>query len=253
MLSSQKLGRGVFLFLGCCLVPIVWIAIKTQLGVSDLYLPSPLAVLRAAGDIRPSIFTHVLYTASRLIIGYSVGVVLGIALTLLMFRSLTWTSMLLPSVQSLRAVPAAALVPFFLLWFGFSEIGRYLLVVGAVAFNIAIAGLEVLAHTPENHRAVFHSFGLSARRLTLRYALPRVLEAILPTLRFSLALAIGAVTVSELLGSQVGLGYLIQSGRSTFSLDVIFLSTILLGVLAAATDGALTVFWNGLVSWKAKQ
>jgi ABC-type nitrate/sulfonate/bicarbonate transport system permease component len=74
-----------------------------------------------------------------------------------------------------------------------------------------VAGLELVAHAPENHKAFFHSFGLTPRKLTFRYALPRILEGILPTLRFSLALAIGAVTVSEVLGSQVGLGYLIQS------------------------------------------
>jgi ABC-type nitrate/sulfonate/bicarbonate transport system permease component len=158
----------------------------------------------------------------------------------------------MPSIQSLRAVPAAAAVPFFLLWFGFSEWGRYLLVLMAVALNVAVAATQILGQHSNAHATFFASFGLKPGRLTIRYCLPRVLEDLLPTLRYSLALAVGAVTVSELLGSQIGLGYLIQTARLTFSLDLLFLVMISLGVLATLFDSGLQRLWDHLVFWRPR-
>jgi ABC-type nitrate/sulfonate/bicarbonate transport system permease component len=60
----------------------------------------------------------------------------------------------------------------------------------------------------------------------------------------------GVIIVSELLGSQIGLGYLIQNARSTFSMHVIFLATIILGVLNATLDQILTRVWTKLVYWR---
>jgi len=235
---------------GAFALPLVWITIKYGLGVSDRYLPSPLAVLQAVQDIQPNVWIHLAFTSLRLGIGFVLGIVVGVFVALLMIRSSAWQWFLTPIIQALRPVPAAAVVPFFLLWFGFSEWGRYLLVVTAIAFNIAVAAWQILQDIPDNHNAFFHSFKLKPGQLLWRYVLPRIVEGILPTLRFSLALAIGAVTISELLGSQVGLGYLIQTSRSTFSLNVLFLAAILLGILSALADMLLVILWRYLTFWK---
>lgn len=245
--------RAIFAIGGGLSLVILWIAIKHLLGVSDRYLPSPMAVLQAVRDLEPPIWMHAAFTATRLVIGFCLGLALGLLLALIMARWQSARAYFTPILQSLRPIPAAAMVPFFLLWFGFSEWGRYLLVVTAIGFNIAIAAIQVLQHTPQSHQAFFHSFALSPGRLTWAYCLPRILEGILPTLRFSLVVAIGAVTVSELLGSQVGLGYIIQTSRSTFSLHALFLAAILLGILSATMDGLLLLVWRWLVYWRRSQ
>jgi ABC-type nitrate/sulfonate/bicarbonate transport system permease component len=150
----------------------------------------------------------------------------------------------------MRSVPAVAIVPFFLLWFGFAETGRLLLVVTGIAFNIAIATHQILKDVPEKHRILFKSFGVCGSNLVRHYSVPRILESLLPTLRFSLSTAMGVVIVSELLGSQIGLGYLIQTARNTFSMHVIFLATILLGVLNGAMDFIVTRLWSRAVYWR---
>jgi ABC-type nitrate/sulfonate/bicarbonate transport system permease component len=60
----------------------------------------------------------------------------------------------------------------------------------------------------------------------------------------------GVVIVSELLGSQVGLGYLMQTARSTFSMHVIFLAMIMLGALNALVDVTVTRLWSRSVYWR---
>jgi ABC-type nitrate/sulfonate/bicarbonate transport system permease component len=248
--DAISMKRFAFALAGALSMVAVWVLVKHGLGISDRYLPGPLAVLQAFGDLKPPAWVHLGFTATRLIVGFILGTAIGILLALLMAR--TWIARwyLTPILQSLRPIPAAAMVPFFLLWFGFSEWGRYLLVVAAIGFNVAIASIQILASSLPAHDAFFHSFSLAPGKLTWSYCLPRILESLLPTLRFSLVVAVGAVTVSELLGSQVGLGYVIQTSRSTFSLHVLFLAAILLGLLSAATDGLLLLAWRWIIYWR---
>jgi len=166
------------------------------------------------------------------------------------FKSKILARILAPMLDSMRAIPAIAIIPFFLLWFGFSEVGRILLVVTGIAFNIAIATYQVLKEIPEKHEILFKSFNIAPSALTRDYIVPRVLETLLPTVRFSLATAMGVVIASELLGSQIGLGYLMQTARNTFSMHVIFLCTILLGLLNAIVDMVVTRSWTRAVYWR---
>lgn len=236
--------------LGLVLVPAIWILLKQFDLVSDRYLPSPQAVLRACFEVDPNIISHTGFTAMRLVSGFVSGVATGIMLGIAINRSSVLHKLLSPILNSMRAVPAIAIVPFFILWFGFSEWGKILLVVTGIAFNIAIATSQILSEMPEKHKILFKSFNIDPGSMLFDYTLPRLLETLLPTIRFSLSTAMAVVIVSELLGSQIGLGYLVQTARSTFSMHVIFLATIILGLLNALLDFALTKAWTRAVYWR---
>jgi len=235
---------------GIILVPALWWFATNVLKVSPRYLPSISSVAGAWIGLNPTIGSHFGATTLRLMIGFTFGTITGVGLALATARYKWLDSLLFPTINSMRAVPAAAIVPFFLLWFGFSEVGRYLLATIAVAFNVAVAAREILNQKISSHEAFFQSFKVAPASLTFRYALPRIAEGLLPTLRYSLALALGAVTVSELLGSQIGMGYLLQTARSTFSFHLLFLSMILLGILSVIADFCLCLLWKRLIYWR---
>lgn len=209
--------------IGFVLVPAIWISLKYFGHISDRYLPSPIDVIRAASEIDPNLLIHTSFTAARLVFGFLAGTLAGIILGICIYNSKLLAKLINPAIDAMRSVPAIAIVPFFILWFGFSETGRILMVVTGIAFNIAVATYQALNDMPEKHKILFKSFGISPRSLTKEYVLPRLMETLLPTVRFSLSTAIGVVIASELLGSQIGLGYLMQTARSTFSMHVIFL------------------------------
>lgn len=251
--NNTKNGKAlslVFTVVGFLLVPAIWIGLKEIGHVSDRYLPAPMDVVTAAIEIDPNIIVHVAYTACRLVVGFLLGTAAGIGMGIFVFNSKLFSRLISPMLDSMRSIPAIATVPFFILWFGFSEQGRILMVVVGIAFNIAIATFQALSDMPEKHKILFRSFHISPRSLTMAYVFPRILETLLPTIRFSLSTAIGVVIASELLGSQVGLGYLIQTSRSTFSMHAIFLATIMLGILNALFDFMLTRLWNKAVYWR---
>jgi ABC-type nitrate/sulfonate/bicarbonate transport system permease component len=233
------------------LVPLlIWILIKVAFKVSDRYLPSPLAVVTAFRDIEPSIILHAGVTVIRLVVGGVAGVTVGIGGAILMYHRPTVGKLLTPTVQALRSVPPVATVPFFLLWFGFDETGKFILILLGIGLNVLVAAHQILVEMPDKHRVALLSFGYSPRSFPFIVSLPLILERILPSLRTSLSIAFGVVLVAELLGSQLGLGYVIQTSRTTYAIHVIFLVALVLGFLNVALDRILTLLWNHLVYWR---
>ncbi|BCX46912.1 ABC transporter permease [Haloferula helveola] len=153
-------------------------------------------------------------------------------------------------VNALRAVPPIAMVPFFLLWFGFSEWGKILLLTAGLGLNVFVAIADKLESPDRDATIMFKSFDIEPRTLVSQYWFQATLEGLLPTLRFGLAMAIGVALVAEMLGSQTGLGHVIQISRATFSMDVIFLAAAILGTITVAFDRLLIVFWRHLIYWK---
>jgi ABC-type nitrate/sulfonate/bicarbonate transport system permease component len=228
---------------------VVWVSIKYAFRISDRFLPGPIQVITGFRDIQPSILIQSGATLLRLIQGGVAGTILGLAIAIFVYDRSAISRLLLPSVQAFRSIPAIATVPFFLLWFGFEEIGKFLLVCLGVGLNIFVAAYQILEEIPERYQIVMKSFGRSLRAFPISVLLPLVVERVLPTLRSSLSIAFGVVVVAELLGAQVGLGYLIQTSRTTYSIHVIFLATFILGFLNTVLDRLLIAFWTRLTYW----
>jgi taurine transport system permease protein len=242
----KRYMRGVLAFV---LLLLVWVAIKYVFGVSDRYFPSFSQVAVAIDDTGLRLIGDTAVTAARIVIGFTGGVVLGIAAALLCYR-VSILNLLMPSLNAIRAVPPVALIPFFLLWFGFSETGRFVLILVGLGVNIFIAAAQFLISPSEKDRILFMSYPVSAKTLVIPFWLPKIAEGLLPTLRFGLSTAVGLVVVAEMLGSQSGLGYLMQTSRATLSLHVILLATVILGLMTALFDSLLQRIWGAILFWR---
>lgn len=250
--SFKKLSGWVASIVGVLLLPTLWFYLHYVVKIGERFLPSPVRVYEAIFALHPSILVHTFDTVTRFIIGSLLGIIAGILIGFVLHRSTVARRLLMPSIQALRATPPVAVVPFFLLWFGFSDIGKYLLIVFGLGVSLAITTFQILENPPEKYRVFFKSFSLNPHGQTLSFSLPYVLQEILPTIRFCLSVAIGLVVVSEFLGSQTGLGYLIQTSRSTFSFHVIILANILLGAILVAVDWLTIRMWDTLLFWQKR-
>jgi ABC-type nitrate/sulfonate/bicarbonate transport system permease component len=237
-------------WIGAMLLLALWIGVKYGANVSDRYLPGPIKVISAVRDLEPSVVVHTAATSVRLLVGLIFGLIVGIGAAILLYSTPILDRLLMPSVQSLRSVPPIATVPFFLVWFGFSETGKLLLVLLGVGLNILVAAHQILIELPDKYIVAMLSFEHTAREYPIKVCLPAILQDLLPAIRTSLSVTFGVVIVSELLGSQVGLGYLIQTSRATYSMHVIFLVAFILGVLNVVLDRALVRLWSLLIFWK---
>jgi sulfonate transport system permease protein len=248
-LSVPRLKRGAYLCVAIVWVPALWVFLKYGLGVSDRYFPDPLAVVEAARRLGITLVFHSIFSVSRLIVGYAVGCLFGIFIGIYLFKYKPVKEVFSPGVHAIRAVPATAIVPFFILWFGFAELGKVLIIITGISLNLAISVLQILQNTPDKYRIAFHGYNMSSRTLPLRILLPFALEPLLPTMRFSLTVAVSLSVVAEYLGAQSGLAYLIQSARTTYSFEVLVLAATIFGLITWVMDRGIQALWRALVPW----
>lgn len=122
------------------LVPIALLAAwqtASSLGwLSNRVLPAPVDVARAAWALAQSgeLWTHVKVSASRALGGLAIGGGLGLLLGLVTGSSRLAETLLDSTVQMVRNIPALALIPLVILWFGIDESAKLFLIAVSVFF-----------------------------------------------------------------------------------------------------------------------
>ena len=248
--TGCSIKRFAYVTLAIAWMPALWIFVKYGMGVSDRYFPSPLSVIDTFRRLYVSVAFHSATSVARLIIGYVLSCLVGVTVGIYMYKFRSLEEIFAPGIHALRAVPSTATVPFFILWFGFSEQGKVLIIVVGLSLNLAVSVLQILHNVPEKYAIAFRGYQMEPKTLPIRILAAFAIESLLPTLRFSLTVAIGLVVVAEYLGAQSGLGYLIQSARTTYAFDILVLAAAIFGAITWAMDRAVQALWNVFVPWR---
>lgn len=233
---------------------LLWIVFTETGLVRGLILPAPSSIIAAALDIGPlELSKHTLATTGRVISGFFLGSYLGYqaGTRLAFFPKLNalWFGL----VETWRPVPAVALIPFFLLWFGPSELGRILIVVLGAALVTVVQAHDAVRAMPRELIRTSRSLGLTEKVLHQDIAQPYALSRLWPGLRIALALSFTLVIVSEFMGAPYGLGKLINFARLTVSTPVIMLGVIIIGIVAVGMDYCLRISRNFLIYWDSAE
>ncbi|WP_366763271.1 ABC transporter permease subunit, partial [uncultured Xylophilus sp.] len=124
------------------LVPLVLVSgwqIASSLGwLSARVLPAPFDVVKAAWTLAASgeLWTHMSVSAGRALAGLAIGGGLGLALGLLTGSVRFFETLLDSTIQMVRNIPALAMIPLVILWFGIDESAKLFLIAVSVFFPI---------------------------------------------------------------------------------------------------------------------
>jgi ABC-type nitrate/sulfonate/bicarbonate transport system permease component len=203
----------------------------------------------AAGDVGPTLAKHITATVFRICLGYGLGVLLGMSMGVLMQYNRIAHQLLDGIVETFRPVPTVAVVPFFILLFGFSETGKILVTVIGVGLMITVATVEAIERVPSAIIRWGLVMGLNRWKLFRFIILPAAWPEMRGGMRLAMALAITLVIVSEFMGATYGLGYLISVSKVTLTTSTLFLAIIILGWIGWAFDRLLRFIFNRTTAW----
>ena len=149
----------------------------------------------------------------------------------------------------LRYIPASALTPVFLLWFGIGESPKvWLIVVGTVFFNVLMIADAARAVPRELLHASYTLGGgrrTTLRRVILRHSLPGIVDAA----RVNLAAAWLMLVVAEMLAADKGLAYQIVRAQRFRAVDTMFALLLVFGAIGLASDLFLRWLRNATSPW----
>ncbi len=251
LLSTEQLGRFAHLVwhrLLPWLVPVGLIAlwqIASSLGwLSTRVLPAPLEVITAFWTLTASgeLWTHVQVSAARALSGLAVGGGLGLVLGLLTGSSRLAETLLDSTIQMVRNIPALALIPLVILWFGIDETAKLFLIAVSVFFPIYLNTFHGIRGVDPGLIEMGRTYGLNRWQLYTQIILPGALSSILVGLRFSLGLMWVILIVAETISAQAGIGYLTMNAREFLQTDIVLVGILLYALLGKLAD----VFAKGL-------
>jgi NitT/TauT family transport system permease protein len=180
---------------------------------------------------------HAVDTILRLLAGFALAGVIGVAIGILMGRSRRMEDVCLPLVSIMAPIPGIAWAPLFLLWFGLGNQPAMLLVAFVSAFPIIFNTWTGVKAVKEIWVRSAQAMGADDRRLFIKVILPGSLPYILTGLRLGLAQAWRTLVGVEMLAAVPwGLGWMIFGAREFLNTDVMLAGVVVIGILGLALE-----------------
>jgi sulfonate transport system permease protein len=234
----RAIGQRLIPWLVPLALLVLW-HLSTTLGwLSSRVLPAPLAVAQAAWSLAESgeLWVHVKVSTARALTGLAVGGGLGLLLGLLTGSVRFFETLLDSSIQMVRNIPALALIPLVILWFGIDETAKLFLIAVSVFFPIYLNTFHGIRNVDPGLIEMGRTYGLNRRQLYLQIILPGALSSILVGLRFSLGLMWVILIVAETISAQAGIGYLTMNAREFLQTDIVLVGILLYAALGKLAD-----------------
>lgn len=238
---------GVLLFL------LVWeIAPRVVPGVNTKMFPPPSHIAAVFAEMSwgtGEIWPHVGASLQRALWGFLLGSSTGILVGVVTGRSRVLRHLSDPVIHGLRSIPAIAIVPLAIVWFGLGDVSKVMLIAWGTFFPVWLNTFIGVRDIPPVFLRSAASLGASRTASVLQVALPAALPFVFAGLRHATSVAFVVVVAAELVGAELGLGYLISFAHLVFRVDIMFVGLIYLGAIGFAADQLFAWLLHRLFPW----
>ena len=237
---------------------LAWHSYVSIANVSAFILPAPAKVWDAWMDMLSSsrAWRHTWLTVYVTLVGFAWALVVGVGLGVLLGR-MRWLELTLnPFIVATQVIPKVALLPLFVVWFGFGNTSKVIVAAILAFFPLLTNTVLGVKSVDMGHRDVMTSLNASRWQIFRRLELPSSLPYILTGMEVGIVLAIIGAIVGEYLGGNAGLGFMLVSkmnGYETDGLFAVIIQMTLLGFFFYFATGALRrllIPWHQSVNLK---
>jgi ABC-type nitrate/sulfonate/bicarbonate transport system permease component len=238
------------------LVPLVLLAIwelAAQLGWIDVrFFPAPSNVAKAMFTSLRSgeLLTNTEATLQRLVLGFVLGGLPGLAVGILMGVYRPLRLIFDPLIAATYPIPKSAILPLILLIFGLGESSKVVMVAIGAFYPIAINTTSGVREISLIYFDVGRNFNASRWDIFRTVALPGALPLIMTGAKLGAGLGLILISIAEMMGAKTGLGYMIWSAWETFDVEQMYVGLFVVSLIGFL----LTVLFNELerrvVPWK---
>jgi ABC-type nitrate/sulfonate/bicarbonate transport system permease component len=230
------------------LLALWWVASADS---QSFYLPPLREILGVFAGVwlGPRLVEDVLPSLARLLAGFALATVLGVALGVVVGSSRRLRAACEPVLEFLRAIPPPVLVPIFILVAGIGTTMKVLVIVSGCIWPIllnTVEGVRARDEVLEDTCRVYGIAGLARlRHLVLRAASPQIVTG----MRQAPSIGIILMVISEMFAASSGLGFTIIQFQRGFAIPEMWSGILLLGLLGVALSLLFRVFEHQVLSW----
>lgn len=220
--------------------------------VRPIFIPTPTEVLGRMGLLLTSgvIFDHIAHTFLRLMLGFGLGVLIGVPVGVIM----GWSRAIYDSLEALvdffRSVPVTSLFPLFLLLFGIGDTAKILIAAWSSSLIILINTMYGVRHSSVTRQLVVRVMKAKKRQLLTEVIVPDALPEIFVGFRTGISLALIVVIVSEMfLGTHAGLGQIIYNSSVLYETRTMYAAIGYAGIIGYGVNKIFLLLEKRVVHW----
>lgn len=229
-----------------------WDLLVRWQGYPAFLLPSPARVAaRFAIALRDgSLRLHTLVTLREIFGGLALGLSVAILLGYALAKSRLLERILAPYLVASQAIPIVALAPLLVIWFGTGALSKVLVCALTLFFPVLINTIVGIRSVEADLMDLMRSLQ-ATRWQTFRYLeLPASLPVLFGGLKIGVALSVIGAVVSEFVGADRGLGFLVNLARGLFDTPLMFVALFTLMAIALGLYFLVSLFESLLLRWR---
>lgn len=231
---------------------VTWLNNNVLRLYNPILIPTPVQVVAVgieawqSGDLLKDIGA----SFYRVVLGFTVAAVAGIALGVLIAKIRLVESLVEPILEMFRPVPSLAFLPLLVLWFGIGETSKIVFIAYATFFPVFTATrLGMRQIDPVLVRAA-RSLGGTTSEIFRHVELPAASPSILSGLRMGFGMAFFVIVAAEYIAAESGLGYMINNSRTYFDVPRMLLGAFVIGLIGFCINIGLSRLERRLLRWQ---
>ncbi len=230
----------------------LWYVVTELRLVSSVFLPAPA---RAFDEIATrfsdgTIWTPLLSTLGRMALGWLVASLVGVALGAAIGLTPLARDLLEPTLGFLRPLPASAMIPVAILFFGLSEHMAIFVIAFGSIWPVLMSSIFGFGAVRVRLREVADMLGMSKFDYLVKIATPSAMPDILAGMRSGLAISLILAVVTEMQASLPGLGRDIFLAQRSFRSAELYAGLVMLGLIGVLINHGLQLVERRLLRWR---
>ncbi|MBS4176763.1 ABC transporter permease [Lederbergia citrea] len=234
---TTALRRIIFI----AMIAVIWEVTSRFSGLPAFMFPSLTQVFETLfnGLINGQIATAIAKSFSRILIGFSIAIFLGLIMGYLIWRYKLVEDTLGFLVTALQSIPSIVWFPLAIIWFGLNDFAILFIVTIGATWTMTISATSGFTNVPKLYQRVAKTYGSSGFHFIRTVIIPASVPQLLSGLRIAWAFSWRALMAGELLGAGGGLGQLLETGRSLGQMDLVISVMIIIAVIGTIMDNII--------------
>jgi taurine transport system permease protein len=220
---------------------VAWQLLSAQYTAT--FLPSPAETWDGARELAEdgTLFDSVVASSRRILIGWGLGLAVGIPVGLLMGRFSIVRRLLDPYIEFFRFIPPIAFVTLAVIWLGVGESSKVVLIFYTTVFIVTLNTIAGVLAVDETKLRAAESLGANKLRIMLSVVVPASVPYMVTGARLAMGNSFLTIVSAEIVAAQEGLGALIWTSRNYGRTEWVFVGIVALGILGFLFDRVIRV------------
>lgn len=230
----------------------LWALIAEVGNYPTFILPDPASVFNELVEITldGTLWYHTQATLIEVLGGLTLGLFTATILGYCLAKSPLLERLTGPYIVASQSIPAVAIAPLLVIWFGSGKISKILICALVVFFPILVNTIVGIRSVDNGLKTLMRSLQANRWQTFVMLEVPAALPVLLGGLKIGVTLSVIGAVVGEFVGADRGLGYLINLSKGLFNTPLMFAALIALGAISLSLYLIVTGLERWLLAWR---